>query len=117
MASITSHPGTKNIKNLALCNPQDLMLDGTFLKHTETDENYSLFYTTGVMSQSILYDDEAQNRQVNFLPFACIWYRLVAVLGQIFNSKKLFFSTFKGVSASTKSVGTGGGSKRDYYVH
>lgn len=106
-ATIASHVGSKNIKNLALCDPGTLMVENQWIKHSQADNNYSLFFAPGIITNCSLYVDDAPSRQISFLPFACTWYRLVAVIGALVQRPELYFNTYKGVTVSTKSASGG----------
>ncbi|KLO07144.1 hypothetical protein SCHPADRAFT_894904 [Schizopora paradoxa] len=96
--------GNSKIRNLSLCEPGSLsLLERKFLKHGLNDSS-SLFFLTGIAKYTGLFDDSLNSRQVGFLPFATTWYRAVSVLGNVFESKVLYFASYQGaITMSTKT--------------
>ncbi len=100
--NIMAHHGTESIKNLALCDPSQLVVDRR-IRHHDSDA-FSMFYTCGVIKFCSLFNENQMSRQIGIMPFICDWYRLVAVVGSCFRTDVLFVNDFNSVvTMSTKT--------------
>ncbi|KLO10924.1 hypothetical protein SCHPADRAFT_891987 [Schizopora paradoxa] len=110
--AVVAHRGSDKIRNLALCEPSELVYD-KYLLHTKSDP-FSLFFIPAVVKYASLHDSSALSKQIGFYPLSNTWPRILALLGKLFGRDILHFSNFNHViTASTKPVSISAGKARN----